>query len=121
MFRKACWAAIIGVLAGTFVFAQTSSNQQRRVDDYAIRGKVVIPNAHDVDQRIEVKLENSALQVIQTTYTDASGNFDFRSLSPGAYYIAVTLEGYEPVHQLVEIFNNFGNANVTIFLSKPAV
>ena len=122
MLGKACLAAIAAVLAGTFVFAQAPANQQRnRVEDYAVRGKVVIPNARDADQRIEVKLEKSALQVIQTTYTDASGNFDFRGLGPGAYYIAVNLEGYEPVHQLVEIFNNFGNANVTIFLTKPAV
>src|SRR4026207_823106 len=105
MLGKACLAAIVAVLAGTFVFAQAPTNQQRnRVEDYAVRGKVVIPNARDADQRIEVKLEKSALQVIQTTYTDASGNFDFRGLGPGAYYIAVNLEGYEPVHQLVEIF-----------------
>jgi len=122
MLRKACLGAAVFVLASTFVFAQNPPGQQRnRIDDYAIRGKVVIPNQRDTDQRIEVKLEKSALQVIQTTYTDASGNFDFRNLAPGAYYVSVTLEGYEPVHQLVEIFNTFGNSSVTVFLNKPAV
>ena len=86
MVGKACLGALIVVLASTLAYAQTPQNQQRnRVDDYAIRGKVVIPNQRDSDQRIEVKLEKSALQVIQTTYTDASGNFDFRNLAPGAY------------------------------------
>jgi tetratricopeptide (TPR) repeat protein len=122
MFGKAWLGAAALVLLSTFAFAQTPPNQQRnRVDDYAIRGKVVIPNQRDADQRIEVKLEKSALQVIQTTYTDASGNFDFRNLAPGAYYISVTLEGFEPVHQLVEIFNTFGNSSVTVFLNKPAI
>src|SRR4029453_5781217 len=104
MLRKALLVAIIVLLTGTSVLAQAPSNQERnRVEDYAIRGNVVIPIARDVDHLIEVKLEKPALKVIQATYTDASGNFDFRNLSPGAYYVAVNLEGYEPVHQLVEI------------------
>ena len=120
--EKRGWASVVLVLTSALAFAQAPQNQQRnRVDDYAIRGKVVIPNQRDADQRIEVKLEKSALQVIQTTYTDASGNFDFRNLAPGAYYVSVTLEGFEPVHQLVEIFNTFGNSSVTVFLNKPAI
>ena len=51
-----------------FGFGQTPQNQQRnRIEEYSIRGKIVIPNQHDSDQRIEVRLEKSALQVIQTT------------------------------------------------------
>jgi tetratricopeptide (TPR) repeat protein len=122
MLRKpACFLAVF-LLAGACGLAQAPSNQPRnRVEDYVIRGKIVIPNQHDFDQRIEVKLEKSGFQVIQTTYTDASGNFDFRNLGPGAYYISVTMEGYEPIHQLVEIFNTFGNSTVTIFLNRSAV
>ena len=102
MVGKAWLGVVVLVLTIALAFAQAPQNQQRnRVDDYAIRGKVVIPNQRDADQRIEVKLEKSALQVIQTTYTDASGNFDFRNLAPGAYYVSVTLVGFEPVHQLV--------------------
>src|SRR5439155_14711380 len=57
----------------------------------------------------------------QTVYTDSSGNFEFRNLGPGAYYVSVNLEGYEPVHQQVEIFNSFGTSSVTIMLNKPAI
>ncbi len=122
MIRKAFLVPVVFLFTSVFTFAQIAPNQQRnRIDDYSIRGKIVIPNQRDSDQRIEVKLEKSALQVIQTTYTDSSGNFDFRNLAPGAYYISVMLEGFEPVHQLVEIFNTFGNSSVTIFLNKPAV
>jgi tetratricopeptide (TPR) repeat protein len=122
MLRKACFFSAVFILTSAFSFGQTPANQQRnRIEDYSIRGKLVIQNQHDLDQRIEVRLEKSALQVIQTTYTDASGNFDFRNLSPGAYYVSVNLEGYEPVRQLVEIYNTFGNSSVTIFLNKPSV
>jgi tetratricopeptide (TPR) repeat protein len=113
---------MVFLLAHGVAFPQAPQNQQRnRIENYGIRGKVVIPNQRDADQRLEVRLEKSAFQVIQTTYTDASGNFDFRNLAPGAYYVSITLEGYEPVHQLVEVFNSFGNASVTIMLNKPAV
>jgi len=122
MLRKASFFSAIFFLASAFLFGQTPQNQQRnRVDSYGIRGKVVIPNQRDTDERIEVRLEKSAYQVIQTTFTDASGNFDFRNLSPGAYYIAVTVEGFEPVHQLVEVFSSFGTASITIMLNRPAV
>lgn len=122
MLKTAWFVLAVFFLSSTFVFSQTPPPQQRnRVDDYNIRGKVVIANQHDADQRIEVRLEKSALQMIQTTYTDSAGNFDFRNLAPGSYYVSVSLDGYEPVHQAVEIFNAFGNTSTTIFLSKPAI
>jgi Flp pilus assembly protein TadD len=107
-------------LSGTSAFSQ-NPNQQKRSDDLFIRGKIVVQNQHDFDERLEVRLEKSSAQAIQTTYTDTSGNFEFHNLAPGAYYIGVTKEGFEPVHQVVEIFNNFNNYSVTVFLSKPTV
>ena len=122
MLRKGQIFLAVFFLSAGLLRSQAPQNQQRnRVDDYTIRGKIVIASQRDGDQRIEVRLEKSALQVIQTTYSDAAGNFDFRNLTPGSYYISVTLEGYEPVHQMVEIFNSFGNSSVTVFLTKPAI
>jgi len=108
-------------LSSTPAFSQAAANQQKRSDDLFIRGKLVVQNQHDFDERVEVRLEKSSAQALQTTYTDTSGNFEFHNLAPGAYYIGVTKEGFEPVHQVVEVFNNFNSYSVTIFLSKPTV
>jgi len=108
-------------LMSLLAFGQAGQNQQRSrgLDEFVIRGKVVIPNSRAAE-RVEVRLEKSALQVIQTTYTDSIGNFDFRSVPPGAYVISINLDGYEPVRQTVEVFGSLGNPLVTIVLSKPA-
>jgi tetratricopeptide (TPR) repeat protein len=122
MLRKACVCAVFLTLTSTLLFSQAPTNQQRNRVDYGIRGRVIIPIPRESEDRIEVKLETSAYQMIQTTYTDASGNFDFRGLAPGAYYVSVNLEGFEPVRQLVEIFGNYsGTSSVTIMLNKPSV
>jgi len=120
MHKKAWLLPVVLFMASTFAFGQTPANQQRTRanDEFAIRGKVVVPSQQTPDEHIEVKLEKSILQVIQTTYTDSSGNFDFRGLSPGSYYVSINVEGFEPVHQLVEIFNS---STVTVFLNKPAI
>jgi tetratricopeptide (TPR) repeat protein len=121
MHKKLWFFLVAFFLSSTSAFSQATANQQRRSDDLYIRGKIVIQNQHDFDERLEVRLEKSSAQALQTVYTDTSGNFEFHNLAPGAYYIAVTKEGFEPVHQVVEIFNNFNSYSVTIFLSKPAI
>jgi len=120
MLKKAAHVLALCAFMSTIVGGQTTQNQQRRVETY-IRGKVIIANTRDGDQRIEVRLEKTTVQVLSTTYTDAAGNFEFRNLAPGSYYVSVELEGYEPVRQSVDVFGNLGNNSVTIFLSKPAV
>jgi len=120
MLKKAGYVLAFCAFVSTSLLAQTNQNPQRRVETY-IRGKVIVANNRDGDQRIEVRLEKTTVQVLQTTYTDAAGNFEFRNLAPGSYYVSVELEGYEPVRQTVDVFSNLGNNSVTIFLSKPAV
>ena len=98
--------------------SQIGQQQRNRGDDLAIRGKIVIGSSGDVDQRVEVRLEKTTMQMVQTTYSDSAGGFEFRSVAPGSYFISVALDGYDPVRQQVEVFNNFGTSNVTIFLNR---
>jgi predicted Zn-dependent protease len=120
MLNKAWYVLAFCSFISASLFGQTTQNPQRRVESY-IRGKVIIANNRDADQRIEVHLEKTTVQTLSVTYTDAAGNFEFRNLAPGTYFVSVDLEGYEPVRQSVDVFNNLGNNSVTIFLSKPAV
>jgi tetratricopeptide (TPR) repeat protein len=121
MLNRASLALAVSLSVAGFVCGGQAPNQSRNRNDYNIHGKVVLSNSGDADQRIEVNLEKSELQVIQTTYTDAGGNFGFTNLAAGAYYVSVRLEGYEPVHQLVEAFSTFGQSGVTLFPVKRAV
>jgi len=118
MLQKAWFVLALCCFAAVSTVAQNASTQQRRVDDYIIQGKVVLADNRDPDLHIEVRLENSATQVLFTTYTDTAGNFEFRNLALGSYYISVSVEGYETVRQSVA---SLGGSSVTIVLSKPAV
>jgi len=96
-----------------------SSPQRGRIDNLSLRGKLISPDSHDATDHIEVRLEKESMQVLQTTYTDGSGSFEFRGLAGGTYYIAVNIDGYQPVHQQVDL-NSFGGSALTIFLSKAS-
>src|SRR5712692_10982878 len=102
------------------VFAKTTPQQRGRADNLGVRGKLITPDHHDADQHVEVRLEKESMQVVQTAYTDGSGSFEFRNLPPGTYFISVNLDGYQPVHQQVDVMNGFGNTAMTIFLTKAS-
>jgi Flp pilus assembly protein TadD len=92
-----------------------------RQEDYTIRGKIISGTSRDGDMRMEVRLERTTLQVVQTSFTDSVGNFEFRNLTPGAYWVNINVEGFEPVRQSVELYSNMGSANLSIFLNRARV
>jgi tetratricopeptide (TPR) repeat protein len=121
MLKKAWIVLALCCFTSPFALSQNTPNPTRnRVEDYTIRGKIIVANSREID-RIEVKLEKVYGQTLQINYTDASGNFEFRGLAVGSYFVTVNLDGYEPVRQGVEVVNFFGGNAATIFLSKPAV
>jgi len=102
------------------IFAKTTPQQRGRAENLGVRGKLITPDHHDADQHVEVRLEKESMQVVQTAYTDGSGGFEFRNLPPGTYYISANLDGYQPVHQQVEVMSGFGNVAMTVFLTKAS-
>jgi len=114
-------AVVSAFLLFTFSgFGQGLAQQRNRGADLTIRGKVIVGNSRDADQRVEVRLEKATMQAIQTTYTDGAGSFEFRSLAPGCSFMSVAADGYESARPQVEVFNNFGASNATVFISKSA-
>jgi tetratricopeptide (TPR) repeat protein len=86
---------------------------------YEIRGKLIFSVARPPDERIEILLERN-MQRVQTVFTDSIGNFEFRNLTPGDYYIVVRYEGYEDVNQQVSIFP-MSRTNVASVQMNPLV
>ena len=120
MIRKTCLALSFVLLLSHVAFSQFGGQgrQQQRAE-YTIRGRLMLSNGQDVDQRIEVRLEGSVSQLINSTYTDSIGNFEFRNLQPGAYYVVVSGDGFETTRQQVEVFGTGGGVtNVSIFLER---
>lgn len=122
MISKAWFIVPVFVWFSGFALGQIQTSQQPRVriDDFAIRGKIILGTAREGDMHIEVRLERTTLQLINTAYTDSAGNFEFRGLQAGTYNVSVNLEGYEPVRQMVDVYSQMGAANVSIFLNRAA-
>ena len=111
----------LGLLAFIFsTFAQASALQRGRAEALGVRGKLMAAGNREADDHIEVRLEKESMQVVQTTYTDSSGSFEFRNVASGTYFISVNVEGYQPVHQQVEVMSGFGGAVITVFLNKAS-
>jgi tetratricopeptide (TPR) repeat protein len=119
MLQKAWFALALCCFTGSLGFSQNPA--PRRGQNLSITGKVMFTESHEAEAHLEVRLERSTAQLVMTAYTDAAGNFEFRNLGAGSYVVVVNAEGYEPVHQNVDVFNSFSDSSVTIFLSKPAV
>lgn len=105
--------------ATTTGFTQGVDRNQRPENDYSIRGKLTYGTPTPPDHRVEVRLNRSGKQYVTSAYTDSIGNFEFRNLQPGTYYVNVEIADYEEVDQQVEVYSTVGrNVVVNIFLQE---
>ena len=116
--RSQLWIVLLSFMISISVHAAAA--QRGRAEALGIRGKLMAAGNREADDHIEVRLEKESMQIMQTAYTDSSGSFEFRNLASGTYFIAVNLDGYEPVHQQVEVMSGFGNTTITVFLTKSS-
>jgi tetratricopeptide (TPR) repeat protein len=115
MLRKAM--ASLCILFGAVLAAHA---QARPVPNnpatFTLRGRIVVEGAQP--DGIEVRLERTEMQPIATAFSDGLGNFEFRNLQPANYYVAVKLNGYEDVRQLVPYVPSNVAPPVSIFMVR---
>lgn len=102
------------ILIALFLQAQTG----------IVRGQIIVPSVRASD-RIFVTLQRSDGPIAGRTYSDTLGNYEFRGLASGAYYVMVSVEGYEDVRQDVAIqtggIYNTATVNISLIEKTKAV
>lgn len=117
MLRKAVVALFLCSALSGLAHAQATGQRSPRNEEYVIRGKIVFDSPYAPDERIEIRLERSGQQLIDTVFSDGVGNFMFRNLLPELYYVRVKVEGYEEARERVELSSSFNrSATLTLFL-----
>ena len=82
-----------------------------------VDGQIVVPVNGGLKEPVLVLLDRSGSKNDQRTFTDLRGNFEFRNVPKGSYYIRVRLEGFENVNYPVDVP---GTPYVFIFLNGSA-
>src|SRR5262245_46356277 len=85
---------------------------------FAVIGQVVLSVHGGLKEPVLVLLDHSGSKNDQRTFTDLRGNFEFRNVPQGSYYLHVRLEGFENVNYPVDVP---GTPYVFIFLNGSAV
>jgi tetratricopeptide (TPR) repeat protein len=106
----------LGVLVLSAVSAFGQVGPASRNGQYDIRGKLIFANSKQPEDRIEVVLERN-MQRINSVFTDGFGNFEFRSVQPGDYYIVVKLADYEDINQSVSVYAMQQSTTVSIAMN----
>jgi len=124
IFHRYSLLAMLLVLSTVVVQAQSGGG----VDNigtggrHSISGRLVFPSGQRVDYRLKVKLEATG-QGDLTVLSDINGNFSFRALTAGSYYVIIDGGDYfETIREAVYI--DPGNVNprtapVMVPISRP--
>jgi tetratricopeptide (TPR) repeat protein len=89
-------------LSAIFLFMTVSVSAQRN-GPVGLRHEIAGRITNDVDnspmQNIAIELRTAAGQIVGTTYSSPSGNFNFEDLAGGDYVLKIEARGYEPVER----------------------
>jgi len=85
---------------------------------FFIQGSVRKDEGNQTVELVKVDLKKLTGEVVGTAYTRSNGEFEFRGLPPGTYYIVVEEKGYEPIREAIEITLG-SRSGVFLFLKHP--
>jgi tetratricopeptide (TPR) repeat protein len=69
----------------------------------------------------EIRLETMGLQVIDSVFPDSQGNFRFRDVPPGSYFLHAMPEGYEEIMQQVNVTGIDDTTTFIVMTRKPKI
>jgi len=73
---------------------------------HQIRGRVFLPTGAPAEERLRVTLRTFAHSIVNETFTDSLGNFEFRAVPNGTYEIIVWgTDRYETEIERIEVFS----------------
>ena len=95
--------ARLATLSGIFLFIIVSTLSAQRGGPVGLRHEISGRITYDVDnspmQNVPVQLRTEAGQIVSTTYSSPSGNFNFEDLAGGTYVLTIEVQGYERVEK----------------------
>lgn len=106
-----CLGCVLVVLILTISGSATGQGSPQTVS-----GRVMYENRQPASQ-VPVQLRNFTDMGMSQTTTDLSGNFSFRNVSPGVYYVTVNLPGYIEANQRVEV-GVFSSGLIFLYLKR---
>ena len=81
----------------------TAAASAQRTGPPGIRHEITGKITSDVDnsplQNIEIRLRTEAGQIVSTTFSSPSGNFNFEDLAGGNYVLSIEVQGYEKIEK----------------------
>ena len=85
---------------------------------FFIQGSVRKEEGNQTVEMVKVDLKKLTGEVVSTAFTRSNGEFEFRGLPPGTYYLVVEEKGYEPIRENIEITVG-SRPGVYLFLKRP--
>jgi hypothetical protein len=94
--------ARLAALFAFIIFITVSLSAQRNGPvgvRHEIFGKITNDADHSPMANVAIRLSTEAGQVVSTTYSDPSGEYNFEDLAGANYVLTVKVEGFQPVQQ----------------------
>ena len=79
------------------------AQQSESASTSVVGGQIVLSLKAGLKEPVLVLLDHSGSKNDERTFTDLRGNFEFRNVPQGSYYIRVRLRGFENVNYPVDV------------------
>jgi tetratricopeptide (TPR) repeat protein len=115
----ACSRLLVALQAAGLVFL-CGGNLAAQQDNGVIYGRVTDSRGHPQNQRVQLLAAGDI--PADDVYTDTDGQYTFRSLPSGEYWVVVEAQGFEPVRRAVMLDTHISaRMQVNLVLEEPRV